>query len=66
MFERADFKRLSRLLKRLKGRFLLSLNDCPEVRENFKDFKIEAVNTSYSVSSYRGQSQPVGEVLISR
>jgi len=63
MFERADFERLNDVLMNLKGRFILSLNDRPEVREIFKSFDIEAVETTYSIA--KKQAQKVGEVIIS-
>lgn len=63
VFSRADFTRLSTVLERLKGRFILSLNDTPGVRKAFSRFRIEAVETSYSIN---GSTQKrVGEVLIS-
>jgi DNA adenine methylase len=65
LFERADFERLARLLEGLRGRFILSLNDVPEVREIFGAFEIEAVQTSYSVSRKVDARGAVGEVLIS-
>ena len=34
----------------LKGRFILSLNDRPEVREIFAAFDIEAVGTHYGIA----------------
>ena len=63
VFERADFARLAEQLRGLRGRFVLSLNDCPEVRQIFAGFTIDPVSTLYHVS---GQAQRVGEVLISR
>jgi len=65
LFSRADFERLSTQLRGLKGSFLLSLNDRPEVRQVFKGFKIEAVKTSYSVSKRGGKKDSAGELLIS-
>jgi DNA adenine methylase len=62
IFARDDFERLAGLLGRCKGRFLLSLNDKPEVRSTFKGFHIETVKTRYSISA--GKNQEVGEVLI--
>ena len=53
---------MAEALAALKGQFLLSLNDRPEVRLTFAAFEIEAVETTYTVS--RGASQPAGEVLI--
>ncbi len=47
----------------IKGRFLLSLNDHPAVRKIFKGFRIEVVDTGYSIN---GRSpRAVKEVLIS-
>jgi DNA adenine methylase len=33
---------------KIKGKFLLSLNDCPEVRQIFASFRIQTVGTRYS------------------
>ena len=63
VFAPADFERLARLLASLKGRFLLSLNDTPQIREIFAGFTIDAVEVGYSIN---GKAQSVaGEVLIS-
>lgn len=64
LFERADFERLAALLGGLQGRFILSLNDRPEVREIFAAFRIEAVATSYSVSRTADGRGKAEEVLI--
>lgn len=48
LFERADFERLAGQLRGLKGKFLLSLNDRPEVRAIFSGFSLEEVSTTYS------------------
>lgn len=37
-------------LKNLKGKFLLTINDNPKVREWYKDFNIKKVEVNYSVS----------------
>ena len=63
LFSREDFARLAGLLDALKGRFILSLNDTPGVRETFVNFRIEAVKTRYSISGTRNQE--ASEVLIS-
>lgn len=64
IFERADFERLAELLAGLKGRFLLSLNDRREVRQTFRRFKIEAVETTYGIGG-AGRDGKAKEVLIS-
>jgi DNA adenine methylase len=64
LFERADFERLAALLEGLQGRFILSLNDVPEVRDIFSAFPIVPVETVYSVSRKAEGRGAVGEVLI--
>ena len=53
LFERADFERLADLLAGLKGRFILSLNDKPEVRRIFGRFSLDAVDTTYRVGGVK-------------
>ena len=62
MFNRNDFKCLAVQLGKIQGKFLLSLNDLPEVRETFHGFKIEVVRTKYSVSM--GKPRAASELLI--
>jgi len=62
LFEREDFARLATQLDGIKGRFILSLNDTPGVREVFANFQIESVRTRYSISAKANKE--VGEVLI--
>tara|TARA_R110000824_G_scaffold359384_2_gene546935 strand:- start:1090 stop:1923 length:834 start_codon:yes stop_codon:yes gene_type:complete len=62
VFTRDDFKQLAGILSGIKGRFILSLNDTPGVRETFADFNIEAVDTRCSLSGKK--SKPTGEVII--
>jgi hypothetical protein len=54
---------LANVLGTLKGRFILSLNDRPEVRETFAGFRFETVNTTYTIATKR--AAPRAEVLIS-
>lgn len=62
IFSQEDFGRLAELLAGLQGRFILSLNDTPEVRRLFARFQIEAVELHYGVG---GGQRPAKEVLIS-
>lgn len=61
-FGRDQFTAMAAQLASLKGRFILSLNDRPEVREIFAAFDIEAVGTHYGVAG-RG-AQAAREVII--
>ncbi len=54
---------MAEMLARLKGRFILSLNDTPETREMFKGFEIEEVETRYSANARA--TRRAGELLIS-
>jgi DNA adenine methylase len=63
MFTKADFTRMAEVLAALKGRFIMSLNDRPEVREIFAGFQIEGVGTHYGLAG-RG-AQAAQEVVIS-
>jgi DNA adenine methylase len=64
-FCRADFERLARQLGGARGKFLLSLNDNPGVRECFSAFHIQSAETTYSISTAHGGAKKVGEVIIS-
>lgn len=43
-----DFESMAAILDDLRGKFMLSLGDRPEVRTIFKRFKISSISTSYS------------------
>lgn len=65
LFGRADFARLATSLKAAQGRFILSLNDTPGVRETFAGFRIETVETTYSMNAKAPATKAVTEVIIS-
>lgn len=58
----SDFIEFKDLLKQLKGKFILSLNDDSFVRETFRDFKIVTIDTRYSINSK--DNKKVSELLI--
>jgi DNA adenine methylase len=62
VFGREDFERLAAQLASIKGKFLLSLNDTPGVREVFDVFGMTPIETTYTVS--RGNASKAGELLI--
>ena len=64
LFERSNFETMAGLLRSLQGRFLLSINDHPDVRAIFAGFDFEAVETTYSVGG-NGRGKRVGELIIS-
>lgn len=65
-FVEQDFMDLAGLLANIQGRFLLSINDTPEVREIFGRFAIEEVYLKYTMSRRAGSRSEVRtELLIS-
>jgi DNA adenine methylase len=65
-FGRDQFGQLADRLALIEGRFLLSINDVPEVRRIFRRFRLEAVRTTYTVGGgHRVQPREARELLIS-
>lgn len=61
VFSEADFERLRDLLEAIQGRFILSINDTPLIRELFAGFAIEEVGVNYRLS---GQVTAARELII--
>lgn len=51
LFERADFEKMAHVLAGVSGQFLLSINDVPEIRQTFGQFRIAEVPTTYSIGT---------------
>ena len=49
-FSKEDHERLYNSIKNIKGKFLMSYNDCEYIRELYKDYKIEEVERSNSLT----------------
>lgn len=62
LFGREQFELLAGRLRTLKGRFILSINDVPAIRETFAGFAIEEVSLTYHVS--KGRTTPAKELVI--
>lgn len=60
--EHADFAKMAEILASLKGKFVLSLNDVPEVRSIFKQFKMHGIDLHYTAQRIAGKR--FKEVLI--
>ena len=61
LFERADFDRLNAVLSAIKGRFILSINDVPEIRRLFAWATTEEVPVTYKFNG----TKRVTELVIS-
>lgn len=65
MFGREEFEQMAQVLRGISGRFILSLNDRPEVRRIFAGFDIEEVGVRYTVGGAKAAAQQAKEVIIS-
>ena len=50
MFSPAEFAEMAVALRGLRGRFIMSINDRPEIRELFAGFELQEVDLSYTVA----------------
>jgi DNA adenine methylase len=60
--EPEEFAKVAERLGKLRGKFVLSLNDVPEVRALFKAFHIKGIETAYTAQKIAGRR--FREVLI--
>jgi DNA adenine methylase len=64
MFDRDQFSAIADQLRHIKGRFVMSINDRPEVRVLFAGFDFEEVVVTYTVGG-GGKAQAAKELIIS-
>ncbi len=65
-FSKTDFYHLRDILKNIRGKFLLTINDTPETREIFGQFNIEEVTLKYSTcTTQKARKKARTELLIS-
>lgn len=63
MFGRDEFEAMADVLRSIKGRFILSINDRPEVRTIFAQFAQEEVAANYSIAG-GDHARRYGELLV--
>jgi DNA adenine methylase len=63
LFDRDQFEVMAERLGRLKGRFILSINDVPEIRETFAAFAMEQADLTYTIAG-GDKTQRVTELII--
>lgn len=64
MFRREEFEEAAELLAKIKGRFVLSINDQLEIRDLFRDFSMEKVGVRYTLAG-NSNTKTFGELIIS-
>ncbi|MEI6419207.1 MAG: DNA adenine methylase [Sphingomonadales bacterium] len=66
VFSQEDFATMAAQLAGIQGKFLLSINDRPQIREIFAAFNLTSVATTYTISTKNFLAgQPAAELLIS-
>ena len=64
MFSQREFSAMAKQLKKIKGQFVMSINDVPEIRELFGAFEIQEVTTSYTIGKTNESRGKRKELLI--
>lgn len=64
MFDRGQFELIAQRMRTMRSRFIMSINDHPDVRRIFEGFDFEEVGVRYSVGGMH-KSVEAGELLIS-
>lgn len=64
IFGRDDFVKLAEQLRGIKGKFILSLNDVPAVREIFSGFYFHEKKIRWSLGNVSGKNDDLGHELI--
>lgn len=65
MFDRSSFAAMAAQLKELQGRFILSINDNPDVRDVFAGFEMLELKVSYTIGKKPSSRGKRGELLVS-
>ncbi len=65
VFSTSDFARMADQLGRIKGSFILSINDRPQVRNIFAGFAMREVEVTYTVGG-TDKAKRVGELIITQ
>lgn len=54
MFNKDDFELLKSLLETIKGRFIMTINDVPKIRDLYKSFNFQQEDVRYSINGGSG------------
>lgn len=63
-FKTEDHQRLKGVLEGIKGRFILSYNDCPMIRELYSAYRIEGISRKTTLAGNGNNNQLFAEVII--
>lgn len=54
VFSKDDFKAMAKTLQSIEGKFIMSINDVPQIRSLFKSFDKREVSLNYSIGGGKG------------
>ncbi len=63
-FGKKDHQRLRKLLGEIQGKFLLSYNDCPEIRELYRSYELFAFSRPHTMAQRYAPGSEYGELLL--
>jgi DNA adenine methylase len=63
-YESINYDELQQILLNIKGKFILSINDSPYIRDLFKDFVIKEVETYYTNRTHTSKTTRCTELII--
>jgi DNA adenine methylase len=64
LFTKDDFTQLRDILSKCQGKWLVSINNVPQIRTLFEGFEFKEEQTSYSINNSKTASKPITELLI--
>lgn len=64
IFSREDFTKIRDILKSVTGKFIMSINDVPEIRQLYKGFNIKEVETTYNIAGANRKKKVVELVVM--
>lgn len=64
-FGEAEHEKLAAVLRGIKGKFMVTINDHPFIREIYKGFRMEEVEVGYSIAKAGEGRRGFGELIIS-
>lgn len=62
-FGREEYTALAGAMRGLKGRAILSINDHPDMREAFAEFRVKRVAHAYTMGGAKSSRTAVGELI---
>ncbi len=63
-FDLVEYETLAERMAAMKGKAILSINDHPDMRRIFGEFRIDAVNINYSVNNRSGAGSAAREMIV--